>query len=514
MGPVRLGARGPCKRGSPVARKIFISYRREDSAAHALNIAQDLERAFCGRSVFIDIDRIRPGQPFAAVLENYLAASKVMLVIIGPNWLDMRDEKGQRRLDDAADWVRLEIGGALARRLTVIPVLVGGAKLPQKASLPEMLQPLVDQHAAIVNHATFRNDIAGLRRDVRAALGWPWGWPCPVKRATVAAAIVGAFALAAALIDRVPGIFSETVIDAAARPICDGVEIKEAGATRCLKPNDAFRGLRVFKDCVDVCPEMVVLSSGPFTMGSPKDERERSDNEGPQRKVRIARPFAVGRFAVTRAQFEVFVRESGHAAGDSCSVYRDDLWRMETGRNFRDPGFDQEDSHPVVCVNWNDANAYVTWLSRKTGKHYRLLSEAEREYATRALSPAPFWWGDRITTSQANYNGTYPYGGAPSGEWRKKTLAVNSFTFNPWGLYQVHGNAYEWLQDCEHDGYQGAPADGTAWTTGACEFRAVRGGSWFSRPKYLRSAHRESRRPDLRVSDVGFRVARDVDDRP
>ena len=225
-----------------MARKIFISYRREDSAAHALNIAQDLERAFCGRSVFIDIDRIRPGQPFAAVLETYLAASRVMLVIIGPNWLDMRDEKGQRRLDDAADWVRLEIGGALARRLTVIPVLVGGAALPKKASLPEMLQPLVDQHAAIVNHATFRNDIAGLRRDVRAALGWPWGWPCAVKRGAVAAAAAGALLLAVALIDRVSWIVSETVIDAAARPICDGVEIKEAGATRCLKPLQ--RGVR------------------------------------------------------------------------------------------------------------------------------------------------------------------------------------------------------------------------------------------------------------------------------
>ena len=123
---------------------------------------------------------------------------------------------------------------------------------------------------------------------------------------------------------------------------------------------------------------------------------------------------------------------------------------------------------PVINVSWDDAKAYVAWLSNKTGKTYRLLSEAEREYVTRAGTTTPFWWGSSISTSQANYDGTNTYGSGVKGEFRHETLPVDSFQPNPWGLYQVHGNVWEWVEDCYHESYAGAPSDGSAWTFEDC----------------------------------------------
>jgi formylglycine-generating enzyme required for sulfatase activity len=162
----------------------------------------------------------------------------------------------------------------------------------------------------------------------------------------------------------------------------------------------------------------------------------------------------------------------------------------------------------VINVSWDDAKEYAAWLSRKTGKTYRLLSEAEREYVTRAGTTTPFWWGSSISTSQANYNGRYTYGGGAEGEYRQKTLPVDSFQPNPWGLYQVHGNVWDWVEDCWNASYQGAPSDGSAWTSGDCHRRVVRGGSWVNNPQGLRSAIRDRVTTDNRLSGLGFRVGR------
>jgi formylglycine-generating enzyme required for sulfatase activity len=135
----------------------------------------------------------------------------------------------------------------------------------------------------------------------------------------------------------------------------------------------------------------------------------------------------------------------------------------------------------VVCVSWDDANAYANWLAKKTGKPYRLLSEAEWEYAARAGTTTPFWWGSSITPAQANYDGNFVYeGGGSKGEYRKGTVPpAGSFDANPWGLYNVHGNAWQWTADCYHDNYNGAPTDGSVWITGNCNSaHVVRGGSW------------------------------------
>jgi formylglycine-generating enzyme required for sulfatase activity len=163
---------------------------------------------------------------------------------------------------------------------------------------------------------------------------------------------------------------------------------------------------------------------------------------------------------------------------------------------------------PVIYVSWDDAKAYVAWLSKKSGKIYRLLSEAEREYVTRAGTTTPFWWGSSISTSQANYNGTKTYGGGVNGEFRQQTLPVDRFQPNPWGLYQVAGNVWDWVEDCYHDSYAGAPSDASAWTFEDCSLRVMRGGAWNSEPGLLRSAYRDKDSAGYRSLILSFRVGR------
>jgi formylglycine-generating enzyme required for sulfatase activity len=252
---------------------------------------------------------------------------------------------------------------------------------------------------------------------------------------------------------------------------------------RALKPKDTF------KECA-ACPEMVVVPAGSFMMGAPQDEDGRFDDEGPQHRVTFARQFAVGRFAVTFDEWAACVADGG------CDGYRPDDRNWGRGRR------------PVINVSWKDAKNYVAWLSRKTGKTYRLPSEAEREYVTRAGTTTPFWWGSSISTSQANYDGNYTYGGGQKGEWRQKTVPVDSFAPNPWGLYQVHGNVWEWTEDCRNRSYAGAPKDGSAWESGDCNIRVLRGGSSRDRPRSLRAALREEFLAGFGNHLQGFRVGR------
>jgi formylglycine-generating enzyme required for sulfatase activity len=250
-----------------------------------------------------------------------------------------------------------------------------------------------------------------------------------------------------------------------------------------LKPKDSF------KEC-DKCPEIVVVPAGSFIMGSPDDEKGRGKNEGPQHRVTFARSFAVGRFAVTFDEWDACVADGG------CSGYTPNDGGWGRGR------------HPVIYVSWHDANIYVAWLSHKTGKTYRLLSEAEREYVTRAGTTTAFWWGASISTRQANYFDDDTVSNVSKVEERQRTLRVDSFRPNPWGLYQVHGNMWEWTEDCYHDGYAGAPLDGSAWTSGDCSRRVVRGGAWFNLPESLRSASRSADAAADWDSLDGFRIAR------
>ena len=234
-----------------------------------------------------------------------------------------------------------------------------------------------------------------------------------------------------------------------------------------------------FRDCPE-CPELVVVPSGSYEMGS-----ERGYGiEKPVHEVRIGYPFAVGVYEVTFGEWEACV------SGGGCGGYRpsDEGW----GRGRR----------PVINVSWEDAKAYVGWLSGETGEGYRLLSESEWEYVARAGTVTEYWWGDGIGRNRTNCDGC-------GSRWDgKQTAPVGSFSANGFGLHDVHGNVWEWVEDCWNASYAGAPSDGSAWTRGDCGGRVLRGGSWSYPPWFLRSADRYRYSTGDRYSVSGFRVAR------
>jgi formylglycine-generating enzyme required for sulfatase activity len=249
-----------------------------------------------------------------------------------------------------------------------------------------------------------------------------------------------------------------------------------------LKP-DAERALKsgnVFRECAKDCPEMVVIPEGSFMMGSATNEKGRYSNEGPQHKVTIAKPFAVSKF--------------DFADWDAC-------WSVGGCPQISDSGYGRG-SKPVINVNWDDARQYVAWLSKMTGQPYRLLTEAEWEYAARAGTTTAYFWGDEIGKGNANCNGC-------GSKWdARQTSPVGSFKPNEFGLYDMAGNVVQWVQDCYNDDYKGAPIDGSAWTSGDCSLRCVRSGSWYFQPVYLRVAYRFRISPSFRGTSVGFRVGR------
>jgi formylglycine-generating enzyme required for sulfatase activity len=283
-----------------------------------------------------------------------------------------------------------------------------------------------------------------------------------------------------------------------------------AAQESALKPKGSFL------ECEN-CPEMVVVPAGSFTMGSPGTEKDRDKDEDPQHVVTIGKPFAVGKFHVTRDQFSAFVRETGYQASTKCvlsNTFRPGSWR--------DPGFAQEGSHPVVCVSWDDANAYANWVAKKTGKLYRLLSEAESEYAARGRT-APgtyprFWFGDD-EKDMCRYANFWDLKAANNSwdpkAWNKsacndgydRTSPAGHYMPNAFGLYDMAGNAWHWIADCYHDSYKDAPADGSAWTTGKCrDDHVIRGGSWDTYPGSLRAARRSEL---FNLNDsIGIRLAR------
>jgi formylglycine-generating enzyme required for sulfatase activity len=246
----------------------------------------------------------------------------------------------------------------------------------------------------------------------------------------------------------------------------------------------AFRDRLANGQLCPTCPEMIVVPAGSFTMGSPESEPGRHSDESPQHRVTIAKPFAVGRFAVIFDEWDACVADSG------CHGYKPGDQGFGRGRR------------PVADVSWDDAKAYVAWLSSKTGKSYRLLSEAEFEYAARGGSQTARPWGNDLGKGNANCDGC-------GSQWeRKQTAPVGSFAPNAFGLYDMAGNVGEWVEDCYHDNYRGAPTDGSAWTSGDCSERVNRGGHWLMDARGLRSAQRLSQPTDYRFSAYGFRVGR------
>ena len=510
-----------------MAGKIFINYRREDSIGMAGRLHDRLERTFGRANLFMDVDHIPAGIDFVAHLNREVAACDVILVLIGPNWLTVKNESGGRRLDDPEDFVAIEIAAALARDIRVIPVLVDGARVPKASELPDSLKPLARRHAVDIRHTHFGHDAEALVARMREALGdhaaEPRRWRV---RAAIGAAVAvllllgwGGYVIIQHRLTRVEGTVPQLAAAPKAEQQPDAKEAAQAeekrkalqaeqqraeaefatrrrGKTPACRSGSkarsgARRGTRLRKelsrstDGRTALPDMPRDGRGPagdVMMGSPETERGRSDEEGPQHRVTIANPFAIGKFSITRGEFAAFVKETGYKTEEGCDVLTGSEWKHQPDRSWRSPGFDQDDRHPVVCVNWYDAKAFAAWLSKKVGKAYRLLTEAEREYAARAKTATRYSFGDDAAALseyawyEANAGGaTHPVG-------EKKP--------NAFGLLDMHGNVWAWCEDIWHSSYHGAPNDGSAWLTGDTPFRVVRGGSWYRKADGLRSAFR------------------------
>ena len=276
-----------------------------------------------------------------------------------------------------------------------------------------------------------------------------------------------------------------------------------AGGRTPAEPGSTFR------DCPQ-CPLMVVVPPGRFDMGSPAGEKE--SDEVPRHPVTIAKAFAVGSHEVTRAEFERFARATGHGGGEDCQVHAEtDGWKPSPGAGWRNPGFAQTGRHPVVCVSWHDARAYVEWLARETGKPYRLLSEAEWEYV--ATGDARLGRDRPLTHDAANYGADACCGPKAEGKDRwAYTAPVGSFPPNALGVHDIRGNVWEWLEDCYHGSYEGAPSNGAARVSDCSnpDRRALRGGSWGDDASLLRTTYRLRGPLSGRYFTLGFRVARDL----
>lgn len=242
---------------------------------------------------------------------------------------------------------------------------------------------------------------------------------------------------------------------------------------------------QLFRECRADCPEMVVVEKGRFWMGSQVGEHERYEDEGPQHQVTIPNRFAVAKAPVTFAEWNACVELS------SCP-------RVENS-SFG------EGTRPVINVSYDDAQKYVKWISEMTGRRYRLLSESEWEYAARAGTATPFYWGSAVGKGNAACDGC-------DSKWDNlSTAPVGQFKPNDFGLYDMAGNVYQWVEDCVHESYDGAPIDGSAWVEGGdCTRRQARGGSWADVARFTRSAARMGLQTDTRSSLLGFRVARSL----
>ena len=312
-------------------------------------------------------------------------------------------------------------------------------------------------------------------------------------------------------------------------PSSIGVNVLPAGST--------------FRDCPS-CPQMTVIPAGQFLMGSSDEDIKRDiqevpenfrtgstfltpgqldymAHEQPQHPVTIEHAFALGTYPVTLGEFEAFVHETGYQASNGCTAPRNPHSQMPSAGwqkpGWQGPGFAQSDQDPVVCVNWLDIQAYVNWLNSKLlsarnesvnqtrlATHYRLPSEAEWEYAARAGTKTTRWWGDAIGANNANCK-------TCGSEWdAKRTGPVGSLQANPFGLYDMLGNVFEWTNDCWNVRYLGAPSNGQPWTSGDCTERVTRGGSWMSDSWVVRSASRARGFPIERYNYVGFRVAKTI----
>ena len=274
----------------------------------------------------------------------------------------------------------------------------------------------------------------------------------------------------------------------------------------------------LIQDCPE-CPDLVAVAAGEFTMGSGPKEKMRELDEEPAHRVRVAAPFAVGKFEVTRGQYAAFVKDTGREHKPGCHSTRGGVFHKNPKATWQNPGFEQKDNEPVVCVSWEDTQAYVAWLSKKAVKQYRLLNEAEWEYVARAGSTGSRYWAETDNAAVCRYASVADTSlksvtpGAqmfPCSDGFALTSPVGRFPANSFGVHDMLGNAWEWVEDCWNEGYAGAPDVAKPRLSGSCTERVFRGGAWNSNPATVRAAYRDRDSREERHDNVGFRVARSL----
>jgi formylglycine-generating enzyme required for sulfatase activity len=518
--------------------KVFISYSRRDSAAFADELVAGLEVA--GFAPFLDRHDIVAGEDWETRLGGLIEQSDTVVFVVSPEavkserclWeVDRTIELSKRLLPvifkrvpehdipeklRRLQFVRFDSGPGFARPLSELAAALRvdlqwireHTRLEELASRwnrrgrPESLLLRGDEIDATKTWMAARNAAAPEISDAQRALVKASDEAERVRlgkerahleatarqKKRVAWLLAGVTALVAAVITGLIGWINQAYVKKqwnwvwTMRPYrvanFDDYVLKPE-RERALKPGDRFR------ECLKDCPEMIVIPAGSFTMGSPESETARVAREGPQHEVTIAKPFAVSKFVVTFADWDACTSVGG------CP---------QEGR-AGDAGWGRG-KQPVIHVSWDDAQAYVRWLSTMTGKSYRLLTEAEWEYAARAGTMTAFYWGDEIGENNANCHRC-------SSKWDNlQTSPVGSFKPNEFGLFDMAGNVWQWVQDCDHADYKGAPTDGSAWEKGRCTKRIVRGGSWGYFPVDPRSAYRYGDDAVDRNYTTGLRVAR------
>ena len=533
---------------------VFISYRRENTAGEARALFNDLASRLGEGSVFMDVDSIALGRDFRSVLQETTASCDVMLVLIGRNWADARDDGGRVRLENPTDYVRLEIELALKRDIAVTPVLVQGAHMPAPEDLPTEIKDLAYRNGFELSHSRWESDVGEMVRRLDLQSGAsrhqtepilpqgstppqpaPSGVSAPpgirrakpqqrffsrprvrlTRRQTLGIAAFAALGTGAAI--GAPLIRRLLTRPALRKISFDAASVDETGARR---PPEKYAAA-LFTEALGLGAglDMVSIPAGSFMMGSPEDEPERRSDEGPQHHVRLA-AFWIGRSPVTQAQWAAVVLAHPEP------IHRD----LDPK-----PSFFRGVDLPVESITWNHTEEFCLRLAAITGRAYRPPSEAEWEYACRAGTVTPFNCGPTITPELANYCGTGgavcgdsngvsvasdvyndlkytsgAYGQGPVGIFRGMTTRPGTFPPNRFGLYDMHGNVWEYCLDEVTDSYADVPRDGTAYLSGPSDaWRILRGGSWSHNPAICRSAYRDGLDPSSSgwQGRIGLRIA-------
>jgi formylglycine-generating enzyme len=468
--------------------KIFISYRRDDTAGIVGRIDDHLRARFGKDAVFIDVDSVPLGVDFQKHIASAVSQCDLVLAVIGTNWVG--ETGAERRIDDPEDFVRIEIEAALNRDIPVIPILIDHTPMPTKADLPPSLARLTYRNATNVDQGRdFHPNVDRLVKGIEFHLRQPTN------------AIV-----------KPPG---ETALRLA--------ESKLSSPSGAKKPTNS------------VGMSLVRIEPGEFLMGSTKSQIKRLltqfpnaksesfDAEQPQHRVKITRSFYLGAHQVTVAQFRQFVEKSGYLTdaertGEGSGGWEGAEWKRNTHRDWRNPGFAQADDHPVVCVNHNDALAFLEWLNAEANEekwNYRLPTEAQWEYACRAGTDGLYGSNDDVeglariaNVADASHKKVFPHVDCIRGDdGFVYTAPVGLFEPNSWHLCDMIGNVWEWCDDWfDPQFYESSPHEDPH-NTARSSSRVIRGGGWSYAASFCRPADRRGKEASGRDYVIGFRVA-------